>query len=103
MLLGDAATMRFQKGNNGGRRLAYPKDDRQDACPTKTGTTCMTAHYCESAPDGASLVESSYGEVWRGDESPFQVMARRGALTACLRGEATECLQKPRSLMPRCA
>ncbi len=48
------------------------------------------------------MVVSTDGEVWKGDESALQIMARRGALSDSLRGEATERMPGPRGFMFCC-
>jgi len=45
----------------------------------------------------------TYGVVWRGDESPLQMIAQRCALAAYLRGEAPEWSPEPRAFIIRCS
>ena len=57
----------------------------------------------ESARHEAPLVGFTYGENWRADESPLQIIAQRCAFAASLRGEAPERSPKSRTSVTRCS
>ena len=65
--------------------------------------TSWKEHSYQSCRHEVLLAGSTYGDVWRGDESPLQIIAQRCALHTHLRGEAPECTPKQRTFMIRCS
>jgi|GEM_PF-1952699 len=63
---------------------------------------CLKGHSYDSGRSAAPRVGCTYGEAWRGDESPLHIIAQRCALGPYLRGRATERSSKSRTFTISC-
>jgi len=90
-----------------GRQRRRPENYGQsrasrDSVAKNQDSTCLKANSYEGARHKTPLLGPTYGVVWRGDESPLQIIAHRCALAAPLRGQAPERSPKPGTFMIRC-